>query len=199
MSRICLSALAFLLANSATAMAQAPSLPPATAVDQARLTEAKAIIDIMFPPLQREQIMQKMVSDLITPFKSKFMANEISDPGLSALTKEAIDNVIQSERLLMNKHLPLMFDAMATAYTREFSLAELRDVHAFALSPAGGHYLKRSVAIIADPAVQKVNLDMMTESQGITKIVLKDFKTKLVAYLAAHPDVAKKLGDDKAP
>ena len=36
-------------------------------------------------------------------------------------------------------------------------MAELKDVHAFAMTPSGGRLSARSLAIATDPAVRKVN------------------------------------------
>jgi len=79
------------------------------------------------------------------------------------------------------------------AYTREFSLAELKDIHAFAQTPAGTHYFSRTTAILGDPAVAEVNTEMMAEGQAMTQAKIAAFKPKLLDYLKAHPDVASKL------
>jgi len=99
----------------------------------------------------------------------------------------------ERQRAVMMKHLPIQMQAMATAYAREFSLAELKEIHAFAATPAGSHYLSQSLAIIGDPAVAKANTDEIAEIQTATQDLIPAFKEKAIAYLKAHPDVANLL------
>jgi len=93
----------------------------------------------------------------------------------------------------MAKYLPTIMDAMAAAYSRKFSLAELKDVRAFAESPSGRIYFSSAVSVMGDPAVQKVTADMMTDAQQSVKARTDAFKDKLVAYIKDHPAAADEL------
>jgi len=170
-----------------------PSVPPVAAVDPARLAEAHAIIAVMFPPAQRLQMIQKMQDDMMAQMRPLLPASMMSDPGLAAIMDQYIADAKVRQRGVMEKHLPLMFEAMAGAYTREFSLAELKDIHAFAATPSGVHYLSRSTAIVADPAVAKVNTAMFQDIHAVTQAALPGLKDKVMTYLKAHPDVAAKI------
>lgn len=163
------------------------------AADPVKLAEAHAIIGIMFPPAQRLQMIQKMQDDMMTQMRPLLPAAMMSDPGLAAIMNDYIAKAKVRQSGVMEKHLPLMFEAMAGAYTREFSLAELKDIHAFAATPSGAHYLSRSTAIVGDPAVAKVNTAMFQDIHAATQAALPEFKDKVITYLKAHPDVAAKI------
>ena len=173
------------------ALAQ-PSAPP-SAEDASELREAHAIIEIMFPPAERQKMIDKTLNDLAAPMRQNLPAMDVDDPGLKALFKEFMDQTFERQRPLMYKHMPNLLEAMAVAYTHEFSLAELKQIHAFALSPAGGHYLSRSTAIIGDPAVTKVYVAMIADANETSKATIAEFKAKLIAYFSDHPDAAAKV------
>jgi hypothetical protein len=180
-----------LLASTTPASAQSVAAAPSD--DAAELTEAHEIISIMFPPAQRQGMMDKMVSDLMAPMRQNLLVQDVSDPGLKALISEFFDTSLKRQLPLMQAHLPKMLDAMAVAYTHEFSLAELKDIHTFASSSSGSHYLSKSIAIVSDPAVMKVNGEMMAEAQRQSKELIAEFQKKLMAYMEAHPEVAEEL------
>jgi hypothetical protein len=181
------------LAAAVPAGAVAQPRAAATAADPAKLTEAHAIIAIMFPPAQRLQMIQKMQDDMMAQMRPLLPASVMADPGLAAIMDEYIADAKVRQRGVMEKHIPLMFEAMASAYTREFSLAELKDIHAFAATPSGAHYLSRSTAIVGDPAVAKVNTAMFQDINAVTQAALPALKTKVTTYLKAHPDLAAKI------
>ena len=183
---------------------EAAALPDSAtqADDAAKLAESHAIINIMFPPATRAQMMDKMMADLTAPIRQNLPIDGITDPGLKALFKEYMDNLFAAERPVIIRHLPAMTDAMAVAYSHQFSLGELKDIHAFALSPSGGDYFSHVMAVVGDPAVMKVNADMIADAQKAAKDSVGGFKDKLVAYIKAHPDTAAQLqsfGQAKTP
>lgn len=184
----------------AAAPAWAAEKPPAAAAAEqpAKLGEAHAIIEVMFPPAEREKMVDKMLTDFTAPMRNSLSIPSISDPGLKAIFQDFFDQVLDQQRPLVQKHMPALLDAMAVAYTHEFSLAELKDIHAFALTPSGRHYFSHAATIVGDPAVAKVNLAMMTDAQEQSKAMIAGFKDKVVAYLKAHPDVAAKMQADAA-
>ena len=121
------------------------------------------------------------------------MAQKLSDPGLKAIIEDYIQEAMKRQRPVLQKHLPDMLEGMATAYAREFSLAELKDIHSFAQTRAGNHYLTKSMALVGDPAVAKANTAMITEMHTVTNAMLPELKEKVIAYLKAHPDIAAKV------
>ena len=181
------------------------SVPPAfaaplTAADQpaypVELAEAKAIIEIMFPTAQRQEMMDKMIAAVVTPLRQSFPKSLASDPGLKAIVDGYINTSLRQQQPIMQKHMPAMFEAMAIAYTHEFSLAELKEVRSFAQTKTGSHYLSRSSAILGDPAVMKMNAEIFADSQAVSNASLPVFKEKITAYLLTHPELATKLASE---
>jgi hypothetical protein len=181
------------LAAAAPASAIAQPQAATQAADPARLAEAHAIIAVMFPPAQRLQMIQKMQDDMMAQMRPLLPAAIMSDPGLAAIMDNYIVGAKVRQRGVMEKHMPLLFEAMAGAYTREFSFAELKDIHAFAATPSGAHYLSRSTAIVGDPAVARVNTAMFQDIHAATEAALPGLKEKVMTYLTAHPDVAARI------
>jgi hypothetical protein len=177
----------------ASLIAAAPAGAQPQSDGAAKLAEAHAIIQIMFPPDQRQQMMDKLLTTFEAQMRPAILKDAMADPGLKALVDAYADKVLTAERPAMQKHIPAIMEASATAYTREFSLAELKDIHAFALTPSGRRYLQRSSSILSDPAVAKVNQDLAIEAQATAKALIPEFKEKLIEYLKAHPDVAAKV------
>lgn len=181
------------LAPASAAAAQAAPPAPATAGDAAKLAEAHAIIAVMFPPAERKRMMDKLLTQLSAQFSAGFPAAFMTDPGLKAIVDDFMARAHGRQLAVLQKHMPSIFEATAIAYTHEFSLAELKDIHAFAETPAGRHYLSRATALIGDPAVANANKALIVDAQALTKSMLPELKEKLVAYVKAHPDVAAKI------
>lgn len=193
MKKILSSVLGVCFAVSMSSSAAAQPAATVQADDGARLAEASAIINIMFPPATRQDMMDKMLTDLTGPMRQSLPMNGITDPGLKALFKEYLDNILDAERPLIARHLPAITGAMAIAYAHQFSLAELKDIHAFALSPSGHDYFSHVMTVVGDPVVKKVTVEMMVDGQSALKPVVASFKDKVVAYIKAHPDAAAQL------
>jgi len=187
----CVLAACFTVSLPANAAAQ-----PATSAqpdEPAKLAEARAVIAAAFPPAQRKQMLAKLQADVMAQFATLLPAELMADPGLKSIFDDFKNGALERQHAVLEKHLPIQLEAMAHAYSREFSLAELKDIHAFAATPSGGHYLSKSTAIIGDPEVAKANTDAIAEIHAVTQEMLPAFKEKAIAYLKAHPDVAKKL------
>ncbi len=181
---------------AASLIIAAPACAEGQSDDAAKLREAQAIIQVIFPPAQREQMMDKILTTLGAQMRPAVLHDAMSDPGLKSIVDAYFDKVMTLERPVLQKHIPDMLEASAVAYTHEFSLAELKDIHAFAQTQSGRHYFARASAILSDPAVAKVNTAMALEGQATARSLMPEFKEKLVAYLKAHPDVAAKVKDE---
>jgi len=193
---ILVASLALSVPGGALALPAAPA--QADQADQAaKLSEAQAIIAKIFPPDQREQMFAKLQANLVAQMGVMMPATMTADPGFRGIVDEFKANAFERQRAVMMKHLPIQMRAMVTAYAREFSLAELKEVHAFAARPAGSHYLSQSLALIGDPAVAKANTDAIAEIRAATQDLIPAFKEKTIAYLKAHPDVAAKIAAER--
>jgi hypothetical protein len=182
-----------MLVAAAPASAAAQSVVPAQADQAAKLGEARAIIAVMFPPAERQAMMDKLVVDLTGQFRAMLPADAMADPGLKAIVDDFLEKALVRQRPVLQKHMPEQLEAMALAYAREFSLAELKDIHAFAGTSSGGHYLSKAISVVGDPAVAKANTATIAEIHAVTQEMLPELQGKLVAYLQAHPDVAARI------
>src|SRR5690242_4807015 len=157
-----------LLAGSTAAGAATPAAPAAASADDAaKLAEAHGIIAIMFPPAEREQMIGKMLTTITAQMRTPMPAYLSQDPGLKNILDDFMTRVEAQEKPLLMKHLPDLLEADAIAYSHEFSLAELKDIHAFGLTPTGRHYLSRSTALLSDPAVAKVNTALVADARAL--------------------------------
>lgn len=181
------------LAITSPSVAAAQPAAAAQPDQAAKLAEARAIIATMFPADQREAMFTQLQRELVKQFSAMMPAAFHTDPGLKAIFDSFKDEALEQQRGVMLKHLPLQMEAMADAYSRAFSLSELKDIHAFAMTPSGSHYLSKSLSMVSDPAVSKANSDAIAETNAVTQALLPGFKEKAMTYLNAHPEVAKKL------
>ena len=137
--------------------------------------------------------MDKLISDLLIPFRNNMPKAIADDPGLKAIVDDFMNESQARERPIVEKDMPQVFEAMAIAYTHEFSLAELKQIHGFALSPTGNHYLSKSLDIAGDPVVIEANTAIVADGQKMMNILLPEFMTKVLEYVTAHPDLEKKV------
>lgn len=167
--------------------------PAVQSADPAKLDEAHAIIAVMFPPAERTRMMDKLMGDLMVPFRKNMPKAIADDPGLKAIVDDFISESQARQRPIIQKDMPQVIEAMAIAYTHEFSLAELKQIHAFALSPTGNHYLSKSIDIAGDPVVIEANTAMVADGQKMMNTLLPEFMTKVLEYVTAHPELEKKV------
>lgn len=185
--------------TAAWLMVQAPAAVAAQAASQSRaddaakLSEAHDIASALFPPGQRQQMVAKLQAQIAGQLHSYYPDYLKVDAGVEALVDAYINEGLARERPIIEQHFPAMIDAMSRAYAREFSLAELKQIRAFAQSPAGAHYLTSQSAIRRDPEVAKADNQMIAEINAACASENPAFKERLTAYLTAHPDAAAKV------
>lgn len=176
-------------AHAAAVQAPAKSQPD----EAAKLAEARAIAAIISPPADRERTLDALMPKLIAQFKPMLPSAVEADPGLKAIIEDEIKAMAADERPVILKHMPDQVEANAVAYTHEFSLAELKAIHAFAETPTGQHYFSHVASLMGDPAVAKANSALFVEIHQLTEAHKAELKDKLIAYVTAHPEVAAKL------
>lgn len=181
---------ALLIALPGAAFAQDEAyVPPAE-----ELVEAKVIIEAMFPADKREQVLLDMASSLAQQAASGFMSGPIyEEPGIKAIMDAYIADLPDTFRPLFAKHLPQIFEATAIAYTREFTLDELKDISEFARTPSGQRYFISLQKFQSDPAVAKANQNMFVDLAPIQQAAGAKLMQQVEAYLVANPDVIRRL------
>jgi hypothetical protein len=176
----------------------AAATPTASPTEAAKLVQARAIIQVIIPPSQQDAMFAKLQSDLINQMMPT-RASWMQDPGITKILDDFLNEAMAKQRIVFKKHLPDQLDAMAQAYSQSFSLAELKEINAFAQTPAGHHYLSESLAIVGDPAVAKANSAAVAEVRAVTEAMAPELKSKVIAYVEAHPELAEKIKAETRP
>jgi hypothetical protein len=152
------------------AQTSAPAASANAPVDPARLVAARKLIDDIMPPQKRDA----MVDGIVRPMMANMRDGMMRSPDMTELFKQhpgTRDQMLQfldseTERSLGIAHetLPALFDAMATAYARQFTLDQLADMQCFFASPTGRIYIERVPAVMSDPAIAAAQRVMMEKS-----------------------------------
>ncbi len=162
--------------------------------NEASLKLSREIIAVAWPEDQRMVMMRRMQDAILAPMKANMqLPPELNDPGLHKILQDYIDNVPETMAPVMAQHMPALFEAMAHAYARNFSLPELEQILAFAHTPAGGKFFSRSSTLLQDPDVAAANGVMMRAAQQATMQSLGEMQGKISDYFKAHPEVATKM------
>lgn len=183
---------------------------PLTAKQQARLPEARAVIDKMLPPGAMQKVMDSMFNRILRPL----MQSEFDDPradiarrlGMSkdklALDpqqtrevatiidpawkdrSEALSSVIsQTMRQVMAKLEPSMRKAMSEIYAVHFDSKQLADLDTFFSTPTGVAYATEMMTISSDPRMMGMMMRDMPTMMGS----FKDIGQRMTAATADLP------------
>lgn len=152
-------------------------------------------MQIMFPPEEREATMQRLLSDISRQFTASVDMDSLTDPGLRSIIDNYLAGLPDQLMPLVSQHLPQIMEATAVAYTNEFTLEELQDIHDFARTPSGARYLSRSTALVGDPAVAEVNTQYFRELQALNQELVAQLRADIGSYLVANPEVAESLAN----
>jgi len=161
--------------------------------DSVELAEARAVVEIMFPAAERDQMFATMIDQVLAQFRQGIPAEAVSEPGIANILNTYLDDVPRRLAPLVPRHMPHILDATAVAYTNEFSLPELQEIHRFAQTSAGRHYLASSAKLVGDPAVAAANAVYFADLQQMQQVPLRDLSGKIMTYVQDHPDAAAKL------
>lgn len=181
-----------LVASQSAALAASPTHAAAQTVDEPRLTVAREVVALAWPPEQREAMMHKLMTAMTSQFKASVRLETITDPGLKKIMEDYFDSIPQLLQPSVSDFLPKQMDAIARAYARKFTLDELRDVRTFAQTQSGSRFLHESMDVMSDPDVAAVNTAYFKDITGLSQSVATDLKTKIEAYLKDHPQARPK-------
>ncbi len=195
-TRILKSALLLALAVPAPLVAQTDPVPatrataplaPTTPVDPARLTAARALMDQLMPPATRDQMMRSIMTAMMQNMTRTFAQNaELAtaldkEPGARAVFDRFMERQMTTSTNDLIANLPGMLDAMARAYARRFTLAQLNDMATFFATPTGQIYLTQAPTIMADPDVGAWMNGLMTRSMQRVPDELAKLKAEIEA------------------
>ncbi len=176
--------------NAAPTPALAP--PPATAAapDPARVAAATQLIARLLPADRAEA----MIDQMIRPTMGNLHAAMAQAPELKAAfarnpkARAALDAFVADEiarsSTIVKQALPTLRTAMARAYARRFTEAQLNEIAAFFDTPTGRLYAEQAPTIMGDPDILAAQRAMMTQAmQGVAERA-----QAMAAKLAAEQD-----------
>ena len=178
------------VANASPALAQSDGYtPPAD-----EMVEAMAIMDIMFPINTREQEMVEIATTMGNQMAASAMTGPVfEEPGIRAIMDGFLASLPEVMRPMINKHLPSMIKSTAIAYTREFTLAELKDIRAFATTTSGQRYFSQTQKLLSDPAVAAANEAFFADVNAAQEVEVKALQAQVIEYLQNNPEVVQRL------
>jgi hypothetical protein len=89
--------------------------------------------------------------------------NTIVDPYYKERTERTMKAMFASMGGVMGKLEPTMREALAHAYARRFTRAQLDEINAFAATPTGALFARSNMELASDPEYLKVNQKLMPE------------------------------------
>jgi hypothetical protein len=168
-----LASLALLLCAPATALAGAAPLARAEADMDARMTKARIIVERTMPAEQRDLMFGQVMDGMMTNMLGGMMQ---ADPDLAKSLEsnteaaKLLASFAERQKKLVLKDLketgPEMIEAIASAYAKRFSLAELTEVEAFVATPTGARFFQAGTAIFNDPAVAEWQRKLFAKSKA---------------------------------
>ena len=181
---------ALLIAVSAPAVATAQTATVAQAPEPARIAAAKALIAKVMPPERIDAMIDQMMRPMMENLRNamaqapQMQAAFAKDPKVKGVLDAFVDGELQHSIALTKSSMPTMMDAMARAYARRFTVAQLNDVSAFFDTPSGKLYAEQAPTIMADPDVLAAQRAVMEQSIRGTM----ERAQAMVAKLAAEQD-----------
>lgn len=187
----CLAA-ALVAAAPAAAQNAAPTPAPAAAAapDPARVAAATQLIARLIPADRAET----MIDQMIRPTMGNLHAAMAQAPELKAAfarnpkARAALDAFVAAEvarsTAIVKQAMPALRTAMARAYARRFTEAQLNEIAAFFDTPTGRLYAEQAPTIMGDPDIVAAQRAMMTQAmQGVAERA-----QAMAAKLAAEQD-----------
>jgi hypothetical protein len=158
MNKLILNGCAALAALALPAVAHAQAAAPAAtaAVDPARLTEARKVIDLIMPPASREKTVRTMMNAMMANIAKAMNENPSFGSDKPEMREAMTRSIARMEKEMLDliaPTMPAMSEAMAHAYARRFTLDQLEQMEAFFRSPAGQAYVANVADIFSDPDV----------------------------------------------
>ena len=186
-------ATALVLASPALAQTAPAAMPAIPADMDARMAKARTIVERTMPAEQREQMFGQMLDGLMANMLSGMMQGDPKLKKLFESNSEAAKlfaNFIDRQKKLALGDLrdtgPEMIEAIASAYAKRFSLAELANVEAFATTPTGGRFLQAGMQIFNDPAIAEWQRRVFARNQARQPDELRRLKDELTPLLEKH-------------
>lgn len=153
--------------------------------DARALAVAKEVVDLAFPSETRAKLFEGTITAMVAQMRDarRTAAGSEPDPGLDAIVDRYVNTSITAVKEDLVTLSPDLFVAIANAYTRSFSLAELIEIRAFVATPTGTKYLQRSSEILSDPEVAAWNIAYFQRVKLTVAAMQKPLAAEVTAYL----------------
>lgn len=161
--------LALTLALPAPVAAVAQTAPVA-APEPARIEAAKGLIAKIMPVDRRDAMIEQMMRPMMASIRSALTESPAlqeafaDDPDAKKMLDTFVEDEFAQSIALTKQMMPAMLDAMARAYARRFTVAQLNDISAFFDTPSGKLYAERATTIMSDPDVLAAQREMVGKS-----------------------------------
>lgn len=154
-------------------------------LDPVAINLAHQLLDIIAPPATRQAKLAERFKFLAEQTRASYASMPASkDPEFSAIVDKDMDDMWQGMVAVMGQHMPSLYDAMARAYARKFSAPELREILAFAKTPAGLKFLQSGSLIAQDVDVVAVQQQMLVDMTAGLPARKKKTDAAIAGYVA---------------
>ncbi|WP_315759818.1 DUF2059 domain-containing protein [Sphingomonas sp. Y38-1Y] len=180
-----------MIALAAALLLALPQATTAAAFDPARLAAARAVVEQFLPEAERD----RMVDAMLEPIHANTMDAILSsaeltpvfekDPTFKTRFRAFMNDEQKRSMALLKTSMPELSDAIAKAYARRFTEAQLKEIGAFFATPTGRAYVGQSMTIMSDPDVQAAQRTMMTQS-------MQGMQTRIAAFVRDAATAAAK-------
>lgn len=174
---------AMLVALLAATTVGAAAPVAAQSAGQADVKRALAIriVAIAFPEDQRIAMISGVMDNLEAQMA---LPSGKGDDQISAISKKHLDILRAGIIADLDKNGHGLFEALASAYAREFTLQELQDIERFVSTPSGAAYVQRSSKLLGDPDVAAWNTAYFERIMALIEAQKEKLRTELIAHYA---------------
>jgi hypothetical protein len=176
---------AFALTAIPAARAQVP--PPVSIPEPARLAEARKLIALVMPADERDA----MIATMMNAMMANFMKGVTENPDFEAAVEKApgarevfgrfMEREQQQGIAVLRERMPGLVEAMARAYARRFTVAQMIEIETFVSSPTGRLYVSQSAEIMADPDVAAWQTDLARQEMARMPEEIERLKSEIDA------------------
>ena len=152
-----------------------------TSAEPARLVVARQIVDIAYPPEEREAMFMATVDQMEAQMLQS-LSGQIKEDGAIDIIRDFQKEARADQERILRSHIPNLMDGWTRAYADIFSAKELSDILAFLKTETGRTFMMRNAAIMSNPHFAQANQAFMDESMSATMAKIPDLMKSLIDY-----------------
>lgn len=156
-------------------------------VDPIALGLAHQILAIGIPVEKRSRMFTSVMDSISDQARKNGESLGLTnDKDFQAVLDRSQQRMWNEFKPIMNAELPNIYESMARAYARLFSIDDLNALLAFVKTPAGQHFFERSPTIIEDPDLQAAQQRMMAQLMTKLPDIMRENMKDIEDYVAAR-------------